>query len=350
MRILCALIVLLAVSARAFDPRDADAAFAAYNAHFYVVSNGFGFYKKDTAGGHPGFWMQAEQIEMIEDAYGRTHSAATREMIAQTISGFTHHHGTDWTTNKFNDDIMWMTIACARGYLATGNNSYRDLAKHNFDAVYARGYDHTLGGGLYWTTDDESKNACVNGPAAIAACLLCQIYDDKSYLAKARTVYAWERSTLFNPTNGAVHDNIRVSGVIGRKTFTYNEGTFIGAADLLWQLTGETNYLNDALLAARFTRYQLSRNGTLPAYGNGDAAGFNGIFMRWLARFVNDDNLWPKFYPWMFANANAAWSVRRADNLSWQDWNWPTPSGKLDSWNCSDTVVTLQVVPVKEPE
>ncbi|HEV2455446.1 MAG TPA: hypothetical protein VGY98_14375, partial [Verrucomicrobiae bacterium] len=123
----------------------------------------------------------------------------------------------------------------------------------------------------------------------------------------------------------------------------------IGAADLLWKLTGNTTYYNDAVLAANFTRHVLSWDRTLPAYGSGDAAGFNGIFMRWMSRFLNDAGLWPQFYDWMSLNANAAWRVRRADNLSWQDWTSPTPAGTLDSWNCSDTVVALQVVPSEPP-
>lgn len=348
-KLTCVLVFLSAISVFAFDARDADTAFSAYNSHFYVVDNGLAHYKENTAGGHSGFWEQAEQIEMIEDAYERSHDSATRHMIARSIAGFVDAHHAVWTRNKFNDDITWMTIACARGYLDTGYNAYRQLAKQNFDAMYSRGWDNALGGGLWWTTDKGSKNACIDGPATIAACLLCQITRDESYLAKAKAMYAWERNNLFDPTTGAVHDNMRANGHIGRKTFTYNEGTFIGAADFLWKLTDDTNYLNDALLAAKFTRDIISDDGRLPAYGNGDAAGFNGIFMRWMARFMDDAHLWPQFYPWMSANADAAWRVRRADNLSWQNWKSPTSEGKLYSWNCSDTVVILQVVPEEEP-
>jgi len=350
MKILYAIgfLIFTSIPARAIDPGAADIAFDSYNSHFYVSDRGLGYFKEDTEGGRSRFWVRAEQIEMIEDAYDRTHSPLTRRMIREAIAGFVDHHGADWTTNKYNDDIMWMTIACARAYQDTGDKEERTLAKRNFDAVYARGYDDVLGGGLYWTTDKAGKHACVNGPAAIAACLLSQICNDRSYLAKAQALYAWERSALFT-TNGAVHDNMRVSGHVARKVFTYNEGTFIGAADLLWKLTDNTNYLADASLAANFTRSVLSWDSTLPAYGSGDAAGFNGIFMRWMARFLNDSGLWQQFYDWMSLNADAAWRVRRPDNLSWQDWTSATPSGTLESWNCSDTVVALQVVPPKQP-
>ena len=351
MRMLSALIVILfaAVSARAFDSRDADNAFSAYNFSFYVVTNGMGFYKATTNGTCSTFWMWAEEIEMIEDTYERTHSPATRQMIEQSIAGFAHVHGTNWMWNKYNDDIMWMTIACERCYLITTNPFYRDIAKKNFDAMYSRAWDNALGGGLWWTTDNRGKHACINGPAAISACLLCQITGDKSYLEKAKAIYAWERGALFTP-RGAVRDNMRADGTIGKKAFTYNEGTFIGAADLLWKFTGDTNYLSDALLAANFTRSFLSNDGNLPVYGNGDVAGFNGIFVRWMSHFATDDHLWPQFHGWLLGNANSAWQVRRSDNLSWQDWNSPTPDGTLNSWNCSSSVVVLQVIPPEQPK
>jgi predicted alpha-1,6-mannanase (GH76 family) len=337
------------ISVFAWDARDADVAFNAYNTNFYVVHDGLGHYKKDLAGGRSDFWTQAEQIEMIIDTYERTGNAHEKQMITESINGFVHHYGRDWMKNEFNDDLMWMTIACARGFLVTSNTAFRDLAKQHFDAVYQRAWSTNMCGGFWWKIDNTSKNACVNGPAVIAACFLSEIYQDKSYLTQAKEIYAWERQTLFNPTNGAVYDNIHTNGHIGRYVFTYNTGTFLGAANYLYKLTGETNYLNDALLAANFTRQHLAHDGNLPAYGSGDVAGFNGIFLRWMARFVSDQHLWPQYYDWLSANAEASWRVRRADGLSWQNWNTPTASTMLDSWGCSSAVVALQVIPAKAP-
>src|SRR5690606_4898528 len=142
--------------------------------------------------GRADFWKQAEMIEMIIDAYERSGKPAYKTMITQSIDGFLNYYQHDWTWNEYNDDILWMVIACSRGYLATGNTLYRDRAKANFDACYARSWDNVLGGGLWWRTDKGSKNACVNGPGAIAACMLYEIYGDPAYLTKAQAIYAWE--------------------------------------------------------------------------------------------------------------------------------------------------------------
>jgi predicted alpha-1,6-mannanase (GH76 family) len=253
--------------------------------------------------------------------------------------GFIADHGTNWQHNEFNDDIMWMVIACTRGYLLTGNAEFRDAARANFDACYARSWSSDLGGGLWWKTDNQSKNACVNGPAAIAAALLSRACREPAYLAKATNIFLWERATLFEPDTGKIYDNIRRSGRVRHMALSYNQGTFVGAANLL-------GYTNEARLAATYTMSNLCYNGLLPEYGeNGDGGGFNGICVRWIARFMNDRSLQSVFEPWLEQNANAAWSVRRpSDNLSWCRWQEPTPPGERHSWGCSDSVVILQVV------
>jgi predicted alpha-1,6-mannanase (GH76 family) len=329
--------------------KDADTAFAAYNKAFYVVENGKGYYKETEAGGRNHFWTQAEEIEMILDRWEHSRLPGDVALIKESIAGFVDHSGTNWLSNPYNDDIMWMTIACARAFLDTSNVAYKDLAKFNFDGTFARAWSTNLGGGLWWTTTNASKNACVNGPAAIAACYLSQILNDPAYLDKAKDIYSWERKTLFDASSGAIQDSIRADGRIGGQPLTYNEGTFIGSANLLGKLTEDKSYFADAEKSVDYTRDTLCASGILPGYRGGDAAGFNGIFVRWMAQFTTDNHLWPKYHDWMSRNANTAWASRRADNLSWNRWRIPTPHRPLRAWACADTVVILQVVPLQSP-
>jgi predicted alpha-1,6-mannanase (GH76 family) len=159
------------------------------------------------------------------------------------------------------------------------------------------------------------------------------------YLTRATNLFLWERTTLFDAATVRVSDNIRIDGRKANASFSYNQGTFVGAANLL-------GYTNEALLAASFTMNQLSRNGILPQYGeNGDAGGFNGICLRWLAKFIYERGAQPALESWLQANADAAWNVRRPiDNLSWCRWLEPTPPGPRRSFGCSSSVVALQVV------
>ena len=119
-------------------------------------------------------------------------------------------------------------------------------------------------------------------------------------------------------------------------------GTFIGLANFL----GETN---DAMLAANFTKDQMTYSGILPSYGlAGNNSGFNAIFLRWLAKFIKDRGLQNTYQKWLQKNAETAWNVRRtSDDLAWCQWHKPTPAGKnLHSWDCIASLEALQVVPL----
>lgn len=318
---------------------NADALFEAHTKAFYREKDGRAWHAKDTDGGKADFWTRAEMMEMVLDAYERTRNPQQIEMFAKLLRGFIADHGKTWERNEFNDDIMWMVIACSRAYLLTRNAEFLDVARTNFDLCYARAASTDLGGGLWWKVDNQSKNACVNSPGAIAAYLLAQATGNEDYKKKAMDLFLWVKTTLFDATTGRVADAIRINGRIARFALTYNQGTFVGAAHLL-------GYNDEARLAATYTMNQLCRDGYFPAGGeNGDGGGFNGIGARWIARYVKERGAQDTFGPWLQKNADAAWQARRAsDNLSWCRWPEPTPADKRYSWGCSNAVVLLQVM------
>ena len=328
---------LAGASARAFTARDVNTAFSAFNSNFYFQTGTNGWIKDTQTGNIAYFWGQAEMIETVIDAYEWNSNTVAQSMITNLLNGFIKNNGSSWTYNVYNDDILWAVIAFARGGVDTGKSNYCAIAKANFDAVYARGWDTKLGGGLYWRDSDRaSKNACVNGPGAIAACLLYQIYGDTNYWNKATNIYYWERSVLFNASSGSIADNIGTNGVVNGGPTTYNQGTFLGAAHFL-------GLTNDAKLAASFTMMNMTSGGILPEYGiAGNNSGFNAIYLRWLMRFMKSRNLQSFYEPWLQTNAVAAWNMRRADNLSWCQWLHPSPAGtNFYAWDCISSYSAL---------
>ena len=337
-----------ALPASAFTAEDANTIVDSYNKVFYERTESGGHYKDTETTGVTYFWEQTEEIEGMLDAYERTRKPSYKNRISQLLQGFIETNGPDWSNNKFNDDSMWACITFSRAYLDTGTLLFRQTAQSNFDMVYARAWDDKLGGGLWWTTDNNTKNACVNGPASIAAYLLYLSTGDRGYLIKATDIYKWEKTYLFNSYNGQIYDAMNDAGVLATWSSTYNQGTFIGAA----------NYLGDVRAATLATNYTMNKMGSaksgtyniMPAYGiNGNNSGFNGICIRWIARFMKDNKLQHSYLAWLQANANAAWNMRcTADNLSWCEWEngKQTPADiNFHSWDCSSSVVALQVVP-----
>ena len=214
--------------AAAFTTNDSATIFNAFNTAFM------------SGGAYSGWWTGAELLEMAEDAHDNSPTAARQSIVTSTCNGFLSQNGSSWGYNEYNDDIAWAVIAFSRAYLITGNINFRNVAKSNFDLMYGRGWDtNYFNGGLWWRqSDKQSKNACIQGPATIAACYLYNIYGDTNYLNKAQMIYAWNRRYLFNTNSGAISDNINTNGTVDTVALTYNLGTFIGGANCLYRASG----------------------------------------------------------------------------------------------------------------
>lgn len=334
-------------AAFAFPAEAADTAVNAYLKAFVRTEGDNSFIKGDQNGGHTGFWQEIEQVEGIEDANDRT-NGAYKKQVSALLDGFTKAHGRDWSDNEYNDDIAWAVIAYVRGHTATGNADFLKIAQSNFDMMFARAWDPAKGA-LFWKTDNESYNACVEAPSGIAAFLLSKALKDSSYETRARNLFDWQKANLFEPETGKVIDTMYTSGKLMTWASTYNQGTFVGLA----------NYLGDvktAKLAADYTMNKMGKPNAqgimiMPEYGGGGGnnAGFNSIGLRWIAKFMKDQKMEKTYLPWLQTNADAAWNLRRtSDDLSWCQWLQPTPEGVLHSWDTISSLVALQVVPADE--
>ena len=163
---------------------DADAAFAALNKVYW--NEAARFYRLAESGDKKApFWLEAQLWDTVMDQYDRSGSTAARKQIDVLYDGFMADYP-DWTTNKYNDDIIWWSIACTRAYRITHNARYLNQAKASFDFVYKTFHDDTLGGGIWWSSDRRSKNSCIEGPAVIAAVRLAELLDRDDYLDKAK--------------------------------------------------------------------------------------------------------------------------------------------------------------------
>ena len=301
------------------------------------------FYVKEEKGGYivgEDFWQQAEIFELVIDAYEQTGEESYLTLMDEMYRGFLAKHGEDWSYNDFNDDIMWMTIACTRAYEATEDAKYLTIAEKHFNIVFDRAWSEDLGGGLFWKTENKTKNSCINSPAAIAACLLGKATGNREYYDKAVMIYRWEKENLFGAT-GAVFDAYDLKTGINQWCSTYNQGTFIGAATLLYQIYGEETYLQDAKLAADYTVNTMFSGQVMNTEGEGnDLPGFKGILARWLGKFARECDQ-EQYADWMKQNALAAWNNRNTNGIMWTQFNTKTDDTFYTAWGCSAAVSML---------
>jgi predicted alpha-1,6-mannanase (GH76 family) len=134
--------------------------------------------------------------------------------------------------------------------------------------------------------------------------------------------------------------------VVSRISFTYNQGTFIGAADALYQVTHRQSYRDDALRALRYTRSHLTRGGILQndaSTAGGDWGGFKAIFARYAVRFTRNAGI-TDFDDWFRLNAATAWAHRNRAGLVGYDWTAQTPEGRQYAWDCSSAVAIMEAL------
>ena len=276
-----------------------------------------------------GFWEAAEIIEIYADAYELTKDEAIKQKLLSFADYFMLVNKQDWLWKNHNDSPMWACIAFTRITLLTGQKKYYEVAKKNFDAVYERSFDLELGGGLYWDTDKTTKNACVNCPAAIAACYIAKYSGNESYYEKAKLLMDWTIEVLFETSSGRVADRYELQGGLKAGASTYNQGTFIGACTMLYQKYKDQSYLTYAKAAAEYGMKNLIDSTSGVLHNNeardGAALGFKGIFARWARYYITetgDMNL----LLFLQHNADIAYAHRNEKGLIFTSWKDQTPA------------------------
>jgi predicted alpha-1,6-mannanase (GH76 family) len=344
--VIAAFYLMLARSAQAVTSADADAAFRAINTTYWDAPSKL-FRKEETGKQKADFWFAAQLWDMLMDQFDRTGDPAVKQQINDYYDGFTRKNP-DWTTNEFNDDIMWWTIACARAFTITHDQRYLKKSKASFDFVYDHFLDSNMGGGLYWINKRTSKNSCLNSPAVIAAARLGALLKDPSYLDKAKSLYTWQKQTLTDGT-GKVFDSISIDKTtkntkVAKFSLTYNQGTFIGAGVLLYEQTKDKTYLDDAVKTAQWTKANLcvTDDHILRDEGQGDGGAFKGIFVRYM-KLLTTEGGQTQFIPWMKINADTVWRNRRvADNIMGNDWSTSTKAQIQSQTDCSAVSVVIE--------
>jgi predicted alpha-1,6-mannanase (GH76 family) len=334
--------------ASALTATEADAAFAAYNKTFLIQNGNKTYYKqKVDAPGKTYFWMQASEIQLAEDAYLRTNKPAQRKLVNDLLTTFIAQNGKEWKWNQYNDDLGWADIAFVRGYEIIGDPAFLKASISAWNLAYNRGWDDAFGGGVWWDVKRTEKDALSNNPNIVTGCHLYKITRQEDYLIKSEAMYAWIRSKLYVNETGAIYEKFKADGTLVKSINVYNMGTFINAANCLYKITGKRSYYDDALRTALYVK---SKNKILSHTNYRHESAWQEQFARGLGEFVRDNHLWSTFYPWMVANADAAWNSRRPDlDISWNDWLHPTPQDNCDSFECLSAAVMLQWVPPTQP-
>lgn len=356
------LVPAAAPKAEAFTTSNADDAMAALVNVFYDSSAKYFYVNSDhqihsehahgpDGGLYTDFWWEAQLWETVMDAYERTNSPVYRTMIDDIYTGFNNKYP-DMMANPFNDDLGWWALACLRAYELTGTAEYLNRGSFLFNEIYSEWDTGNYGGGIWWRRDahtpgqaNAQKNMATNAPMVMTAVKLHNAYNDPAYLTKATQIYSWIKTTLVSGSKVNDHIEGTGSGIIKDWDFTYNYGTYLGAAVSLYQATGNSSYLTDANTAAQSVINNMVSAQSIMYEGENDAAGFKMIFVRNLNRLRVQGGQ-SQYLGFLQQNATQAWNHRRiSDQIIGSDWLRPTGSGYVQSLAAAAGASILQLVP-----
>ncbi len=149
----------------------------------------------------------------------------------------------------YYDDNAWVVLALYEMAQATDNASYMSLSREILDYVLS---GESEDGGLYWKESVVSRNVASIGPAIIGSLLHYQNNPEPHLLETAIRLYEWTVKTLKDPSDNVYWDNaiLQENGTekIEFTKWTYNSGTMIWSGLLLYEITGEQKYLDEATL------------------------------------------------------------------------------------------------------
>jgi len=188
-------------------------------------------------------------------------------------------------TDKYYDDNEWMVLGYVEAYQNTHDPKFLALARATQNFVLS-GWDETLGGGIYWKLDHQSKNTCSNAPAAASALRIDQVAGDREQGAWGIKIKAWTQANL-QDKDSLYWDAYHMDGKIEKTKWTYNTALMIRTDVLLYQLRHtepdlqEAKRMADAGLAAWTDPVTGSLNKTE------DATRFTHLFCESLLRLYD---------------------------------------------------------------
>lgn len=228
-------------------------------------------------------------------------------------------------SDRFYDDNVWLALDFQEAFSLTGKENYLKKSLELWDFIIS-GWDNEIGG-IYWCEQKkESRNTCSNAPGAVLALKLFESTDSLYFKEWGIKLYNWTKENLQDTTDCLYFDNIRVDGAVDKAKYTYNSGQMMQAAALLYKITGNEIYLNDAQNIAQsaihhFTHEFVTPQGKTIQLFNRTDNWFNAILLRGYAELFSLDNN-PTYINIFRDNLEHIWlNARDQNSLFSKDWS-----------------------------
>ncbi|MDB5357415.1 MAG: glycoside hydrolase [Phycisphaerales bacterium] len=211
------------------------------------------------SGGDSGFayvWPESVQFRVLDDlvlidpaTYTPVLRAFSDELYArywQNSGAGGYRSGVSSGATLFYDDNGHVAVALAEAYSLTGDPVYLSRAIQTYQFVIS-GEDSAGGGGIYFSVPDHSSKDAISTLQGVrAALLLYQLTGQSQYLNDASRLYAWAATHIQQP-NGLFKERFLLS-TSAADGFTLINSAGIGLSSnlLFYDVTGNVSFLNEA--------------------------------------------------------------------------------------------------------
>jgi len=307
-----------------------------------------------------GWWNAANALTTVILYTKLTGDSSYVGVIETTFTAAQRQHA-DFT-NGYYDDNAWWALAWVAAYDVTRDNRYLEAA----ETIFARntaGWDDTCGGGLWWNDSKNYKNAITNELFLTLAARLHQrtLNSQGTYLTWALREWDWFTSVGLIGVSGLVNDGLTSAcRNNGGTTWTYNQGVVLGGLAALFEITGDSAYLEhgesiaDAVLSQLTTSVAAKVPGILAepceaaASGcDGDQVQFKGIFVRYLYDFWLQSRQ-PAYRNFILSNASSLWANNQNGSSEF-GLRWSGPFDRADAARQSSALDALNAAAALSP-
>jgi len=184
-------------------------------------------------------------------------------------------NGTTGGGTRFYDDNSIVGISLLEAYNLTQDAAYLQRASRIVPFI-KNGIDSNLGGALWWNEDfrynhsvaEANKAACSNGYATLFLLeyyKVCPQDEKQDILDMATGLYNWLRTNLYDPATKCYWNDVNANGTVNKTLWTYNSGVMVQNGIRLFEITGKSQYLEEAKYTAQgaYDYFVKTRNGVL---------------------------------------------------------------------------------------
>ena len=218
--------------------------------------------------------------------------------------------------DRYYDDNGLVAIDYAEAFENTRDPAYLSRAKEVFTFIMS-GWTDVLDGGVTWLEGHgDMKPACSNGMATLAALKIYKATREPYYLQQGIKFYEWMNRHLRDSAGLFLNDIKTENKAVNPVYYTYNSGSMLEAAMMLYTFTRQQKYYNDAKQTAESAYHYF---GQLPGKFC-DLPWFATVLFRgYQALYAEDKD--PRYLKAIITRVDQAWDNRDPNGLLNHSWS-----------------------------